>query len=307
MHESSRGIMQRDETSQQTPPAARAVRWRLRDAWLDLQVPQIMAICNVTPDSFSDGGEHYSVDLALQFADGAWQAGAAILDVGGESTRPGATPVTPATEIARVVPVIEAVRERLPSMRITVDTVKSAVARAAIAAGAHAVNDVSAGRLDPAMLGVVASAGAGMVLMHSRGDVHDMASYAHASYGDDAVGEMLAELLQRVVLARAAGVADDALVIDPGLGFSKTSAQSIEALRSIGRFASLGYPVLVGASRKRFIGELTGVKEPSRRVTGSVTAHVLAVQGGARIIRTHDVEATRHGLLVAGAVAAPGR
>lgn len=298
--------MARDETDHQTPPAAHAVRWRLRDAWLDLPMPQIMAICNVTPDSFSDGGEHYSVDLALRFAEAAWQSGATILDVGGESTRPGATLVAPDTEIARVVPVIEAVRERLPAMLVTVDTVKSAVARAALAAGAHAVNDVSAGRLDPAIFGVVAAAGAGIVLMHSRGDVHDMASYAHASYGADAVGEMIAELMERVRLARAAGVTDDAIVIDPGLGFSKTSAQSIAALRSIGRFAALGHPVLAGASRKRFIGELTGVKEPSRRVTGSVTAHVLAVLGGARIVRTHDVEATRHGLLVAGAVGLPG-
>ncbi len=306
MNSSSRDSVWRDETDHQTPPAARAARWRLRDAWLDLQVPQIMAICNVTPDSFSDGGKHCSVDLALRFAQAAWQAGAAILDVGGESTRPGATPVAPGTELARVVPVIEAVRERLPAMLITVDTVKSAVARAAIAVGAHAVNDVSAGRLDPAMFDVVASTGAGMVLMHSRGDVHDMASHTHANYGDDAVGEMMAELMQRAALARAAGVADNAIIIDPGLGFSKTSAQSIEALRSIGRFVSLGYPVLAGASRKRFIGELTGETEPSRRVTGSVTAHVLAVQGGARIVRTHDVEATRHGLLVAAAIGETG-
>ena len=307
MNSSSRDSVWRDETDHQTPPAARAARWRLRDAWLYLQTPQIMAVCNVTPDSFSDGGEHCSVDLALQFAEAAWQAGATILDVGGESTRPGATPVAPDTEIARVVPVIEAVRAQVPAMLISVDTVKSTVARAAIEAGAHAVNDVSAGRLDPAIFGVVASTGAGLVLMHSRGSVHDMASYAHASYGADAVGEMIAELLQRVSLARAAGVADDTIVLDPGLGFSKTSAQSVEALRSIGRFVSLGHPVLVGASRKRFIGELTGVTEPSRRVTGSVTAHVLAVQGGARIVRTHDVEATRHGLSVAGALGWPGR
>lgn len=264
-----------------------------------------MAICNVTPDSFSDGGDHDSVDAALEFAVAAWHAGAVMLDVGGESTRPGASRVTRDVELARVVPVIEAVRARLPEMLISVDTVKSAVAREAIAAGAHAVNDVSGGRLDPSMFGVVAAAGAGIVLMHSRGDVPDMASYRHARYGDDAVGEMTAELLERVALARAAGVGDDAIVIDPGLGFSKTSAQSIEALRSIGRFASLGYPVLVGASRKRFIGELTGVTEPSHRVVGSVAAHLLAVLGGARIVRTHDVEATRQGLSVVDAVCLP--
>ena len=261
-----------------------------------------MAICNVTPDSFSDGGEHYSVDIALQFARHAWQAGATILDVGGESTRPGATPVAQDTEIRRVMPVIDAVRAQLPAMLITVDTVKSAVARAALDAGAHAVNDVSGGRLDPEMFGVVAAAGAGLVLMHSRGDVHDMASYAHADYGVDAVGVMIAELLQQVSHARAAGVPADALVIDPGLGFSKTSAQSIEALRSIGRFAALGYPVLAGASRKRFIGELTGVKEPSRRMVGSAVAHAFAVHCGAQIIRTHDVAATRESLAIANAV-----
>lgn len=258
-----------------------------------------MAICNVTPDSFSDGGEHYSVELAVRFAEQAWRDGASILDVGGESTRPGAIPVPLDKELARVIPVVEAVRARLPAMLISIDTVKSGVASAAIDAGAHIVNDVSGGRLDPAMIDVVARTGAGIVLMHSRGDVSDMASYQHAHYGPDVMQDVIDALRERVTAALAAGVPGDCIVIDPGLGFSKTSAQSITLLGELGRLQSLGYPVLVGASRKRFVGELTGVLEPSQRAIGSAVAHALAVERGARIVRTHDVAATVQGMAVA--------
>ena len=288
--------------SAQTPPAASAVRWRLRGDTLDLGTPQIMAICNVTPDSFSDGGEHDSVALALQFAEQSQRAGATILDVGGESTRPGATPVGLTQELARVIPVIAAVRERVPTLLVSVDTVKSEVARAALEAGAHIVNDVSAGRLDPAMFAVAARYDAGLVLMHSRGGVADMATYAAAEYAEPPIETVLVELAERVELACAAGVARECLVVDPGLGFSKTPAQSLAVLRDLERLGALGLPVLAGASRKRFIGELTGVTEPSRRMVGSVVAHVLAVQRGARIVRTHDVAATRDGLAVAWAM-----
>jgi len=288
--------------SAQTPPAASAVRWRLRGDTLDLGTPQIMAICNVTPDSFSDGGEHDSVALALQFAEQAQRAGATILDVGGESTRPGATPVGLTQELARVIPVIAAVRERVPTLLVSVDTVKSEVARAALEAGAHIVNDVSAGRLDPAMFAVAARYDAGLVLMHSRGGVADMATYAAAEYAEPPIETVLVELAERVELACAAGVARECLVVDPGLGFSKTPAQSLAVLRDLERLGALGLPMLAGASRKRFIGELTGVTEPSRRMVGSVVAHVLAVQRGARIVRTHDVAATRDGLAVAWAM-----
>ncbi len=265
---------------------------------LDLQRPRIMATCNVTPDSFSDGGEHYSMALACEFAEDALRAGATILDVGGESTRPGATPVPADTELARVLPVIEAVRDRFPELLITIDTVKSQVARAAIVAGAHAVNDVSGGRLDPAMFAVVAELGAGMVLMHSRGGVAEMASLAHALYDGDVVSVVCEELALQARVAERAGIAPEALVLDPGIGFSKTSAQSVALLRAIPRVAALGFPVLVGASRKRVIGELTGVQEPSRRVLGSAVAHAWASAHGARIIRTHDVAATREALAV---------
>ena len=270
---------------------------------LDLHRPRIMAICNVTPDSFSDGGEHYSVALACEFAAAAMSAGATILDVGGESTRPGATPVPAATELARVLPVIEAVRERLPDLLVTVDTVKSAVARAALEAGAHAVNDVSGGRLDPEMFDVVAELQAGMVLMHSRGGVADMASLAHADYGADVVSAVCDELDVQAHAARQAGIDAEGLVLDPGIGFSKTSAHSLAVLRAIPQLSTLGYPVLVGASRKRLIGELTGVQQPSRRVVGSAVAHAWAVAHGARIVRTHDVAATRDALSVVMALA----
>ena len=291
-----------DDAVTQTPPAAFAARWRLRSATLDLQAPRIMAILNVTPDSFSDGGEHDSVESALRFAESAVADGADILDIGGESTRPGASPVTIATELARVLPVVEAVRERLPQVLMSIDTVKSEVARAALEAGAHAINDVSGGRLDPAMFSVAAEYGAGVVLMHSRGTVAEMASYAHANYGDDVVGTVCAELLQQVSRARDAGVAADAIVLDPGIGFSKTTAQSIALLSAIPRLAALGYPLLVGASRKRVIGELTGVSEPSQRVVGSAVAHAFAVARGARIVRVHDVSATRQALAVGQAL-----
>ena len=277
-------------------------RWRLRGVTLNLAVPHIMAICNVTPDSFSDGGEHYSVSLALQFAEAAWRDGATILDVGGESTRPGATPVPADRELARVLPVIEAVRDRLPEMLVTVDTVKAVVAEAAFAAGAHAVNDVSGGRLDAAMFNVVARFGAGMVIMHSRGSVSDMASLVHATYLDGVVATVSAELMAQVALARAAGIASDALVIDPGIGFAKTSAHSLALLRALPQLTALGLPLLVGASRKRLIGELTGVTEPSQRVIGSALVHAMAAIAGARIIRTHDVGPTREALAIATAL-----
>lgn len=261
-----------------------------------------MAICNVTPDSFSDGGVHDTLERALQFAAAAWRDGATIFDIGGESTRPGATSVSADQELMRVIPVIEAVRERVPGLILTIDTVKSDVARAALRAGAHAVNDVSGGRLDAAMFDVVVEHGAGIVIMHSRGGVPDMASLAHATYDTDVVAQVCDELTARVDQARAAGLTDDAMVLDPGIGFSKTSAQSLALLRDLSHVVSLGFPVLVGASRKRLIGEMTGVAKPADRVIGSAVVHAYAVHCGARMIRTHDVAATREAVAVAVAL-----
>ncbi|MCC7053139.1 MAG: dihydropteroate synthase [Gemmatimonadaceae bacterium] len=291
-----------DGASTRTPPAAPAARWRLRDTVLDLSTPQIMAICNVTPDSFSDGGERYSVALAVEYAASALRDGATIIDIGGESTRPGARAVPLATELDRVLPVLEAVREHCPALLVSVDTTKAAVARAALAAGAHIINDVSAGRLDPQLFPLAAETGAGLVLMHSRGAVSEMATYVHAAYGHDPVPAVLSELGAQVALARAAGVTSDAIVLDPGLGFAKTPEHSLALLRGLARLGAVGYPLLVGASRKRFIGLATGVAEARRRVIGSVVAHVLAVQAGARIVRTHDVAATREALAMLTAV-----
>jgi len=291
-----------DEAAPLTPPVATARRWRLRGVTLDLASPQIMAICNVTPDSFSDGGQHESVAMALQFAEQARRDGATIFDVGGESTRPGATPVAAGRELARVIPVVEEVCSRFPDLIVTIDTVKADVARAALRAGAHAVNDVSGGRLDAAMFDVVTEHGAGMVVMHSRGGVPDMASLAHAEYDDDVVAQVCGELLTQVTRARLSGLTDDAIVLDPGIGFAKTSAHSLALLRGLARVVSLGFPVLVGASRKRLVGELTGVVDPAQRVVGSAVVHAIAAQRGAAIIRTHDVRATREALAVAVAL-----
>jgi dihydropteroate synthase len=286
----------------QTPPAATAARWRLRDRVLELDEPKIMAICNTTPDSFSDGGLHLAVDDALRFAERALRDGAVILDIGGESTRPGATPVIVGDELARVLPVVRAVRDRLPELLISIDTVKSAVAAAALDQGAHIINDVSGGRLDGAMYSVVARADAGMVLMHSRGNVSDMASYAHTQYSNDVMGDVCSELLHRRMLALSEGVRPDALVFDPGVGFSKTTEQTRVVLKELSRLVSLGCPVMVGASRKRFIGEITGIAEPRERAMGGAVVHALAVAHGARLIRTHDVAITRDALAVAHAI-----
>jgi dihydropteroate synthase len=198
--------------------------------------------------------------------------------------------------------VVAAIVARFPALLVSVDTVKAEVAAAALAAGAHVVNDVSGFRLDPGLGAICAREGAGVVLMHSRGSVSEMGTYVHASYGDDVSGEVTAELGDCVDRARAAGVPDAALVLDPGLGFAKRSEHSLRVLAELPRVAALGFPVLVGASRKRFVGELTGVEHPADRVHGTVGASVAALMRGARLFRVHDVRAHREALEVAWAV-----
>jgi dihydropteroate synthase len=235
------------------------------------------------------------------------EEGADVLDVGGESTRPqGAAPVDVGEELGRVLPVVRALHERLPHVPISVDTVKSRVAAAVLDAGAEIINDVSAFRLDPAGAEVCARAGAGVILMHSRGTVSDMATYQHASYGADVAGEVLIELLESTRLAEAAGVERSRIALDPGVGFAKRSEHSLAVLAAIPRFASLGYPVVVGASRKRFIGELTGVSNPAERVEGTTGANLMALALGARIFRVHDVRAARRALDVGWAILQSG-
>ena len=277
--------------------------WTIRGRDLSLARPVVMGIVNVTPDSFSDGGRFLSPGAALAHAAKLVAEGADILDVGGESTRPqGAQPVSTDEELRRVLPIIRTLAAERPDVLISVDTVKAAVAEAAIAAGAHIVNDVSGLRLDAEMAPLCAAAGVGVVVMHSRGGVSDMATFAHAEYGPSFLDEMLDELASRVRAVERAGVRPGAIAVDPGIGFSKRAEHSLRALACLERLAAWGFPVVVGASRKRFIGEVVGEANPSRRVFGSVGAAVAAYDRGAHVLRVHDVAATRHALDVVAAI-----
>jgi dihydropteroate synthase len=209
-------------------------------------------------------------------------------------------------ELRRVLPVIRTIRERFPDAVLSIDTVKSETARAALREGASIVNDVSGFRLDSAMAGVCADAGAGVVLMHSRGDIETMATYAQADYSGDPMTALLSELRARVDVALAAGLERSQIAVDPGIGFSKRAAHSLRALGALARLVEWGHPVLVGASRKRFIGEITGVSDASQRVFGSVGAALAAYERGAHLFRVHDVAATRQALDVAAAVRGAG-
>ena len=283
------------------------------------QRPNIFGILNVTPDSFSDGGNFFSAETAIVQADRMISEGADAIDVGGESTRPGAQPVTVREELKRVLPVIRAIRSRWSSIAISIDTVKAEVARAALAEGASIVNDVSGMSLDPEMPRVCAEAGCSVVLMHSRGSVADMASYDKADYGSDPVGEILTELEESVATAQRAGIHPGRIALDPGIGFSKRTEHSLAALVELPRIVALGYPVFVGASRKRVIAELirytSGVPVASTGATlaqqvvsnddrdmATVGVNVVAFFAGARIFRVHRVRANRLALDTAWAL-----
>ena len=285
-------------------PAEPAPAWDTARGPVALDRPVLMGILNVTPDSFSDGGRYTGLDAALARAEALLEEGAAIVDVGGESTRPDRSETVPAeVELARVLPVVEALARRHPTLVITVDTVKSGVARAALEAGAAAINDVSALRLDPAMAPTVAAARAGLVLMHSRGDLLEIASYAHATY-TDVVGEVVDELRTAIALAGAAGVATRAIVVDPGFGFSKTVEQNVLLFDQLEALHALGRPILVGPSRKRFLGAVTGQPVEARdRATAAACA--LAWERGARLFRVHDVAAARDALTFASGLGGP--
>ena len=281
--------------------------WHHATGALALDRPRIVGIVNVTPDSFSDGGRLRTVDDVRRHVERLVADGADVIDIGGESTRPqGATPVDPEEELRRVIPAIGAIVADFPEIPISVDTVKARVAGHALAAGASIVNDVSAFRLDAEMAAACARAKAGVVLMHSRGDVADMATFAHAVYGSDAVGDVVAELGAAVQCAVDAGVERQRIVVDPGIGFSKRGAHSLAMLAQMSRFTALGNPVLVGVSRKRFIGEITKGASPSDRDAGTVGANVVALERGARLFRVHDVRASRDALDVAWAIMQSG-
>jgi dihydropteroate synthase len=276
--------------------------WLTARGALTLDVPRIMGIVNVTPDSFHDGGRHLDVEAAVAHAMTLLDAGADLLDIGGESTRPGAAPVSVQEELRRVQPVLERLRASRPDALLSIDTVKSDVAAMALAEGAAVVNDVSGGRLDARMAEVAAHYGAGLVLMHSRGSVAEMASYDNAVYGSDPVGDVVAELGRQAAQARDAGVAPAHIVLDPGLGFSKRTEHSVAVIAQLERILALGYPVLLGPSRKRFAGELAGGLPPAQRLEGTIAACVAGLLRGARIFRVHDVAPVRRALCVAEAI-----
>lgn len=278
--------------------------WRTASRSIDLDRPVIVGIMNITPDSFSDGGQLPSIEAALARAEELLAGGASVLDVGGESTRPGRpAPVPAEQEIARVVPVVAALRDRWPEVPVSVDTVKADTARAALKAGAAVINDVGGLRLDPGMGRVVADAGAGLVLMHSRGGLAAMASTDAAEYGGDVVGGVLAELREAIDRATGAGVGIDQIVVDPGFGFSKTVEQNILLADQLAALRALGRPMFVGPSRKRFLGAITGREVADRdRATAALCA--LAYARGARLFRVHSPAAVRDALAVAHALGA---
>jgi len=267
---------------------------------LPLDVPVVMGILNVTPDSFSDGGLHFDRAAAITAGLRMATEGAAIIDVGGESTRPGAAPVDAQQEIDRVVPVIEALASRVDVL-LSVDTSKPAVITAALRAGAHMVNDIRALRM-PGALDAAAAEDAGVCVMHMQGEPATMQVAPHYQ---DVVAEVHAFLAERVAACKAAGIAQDSICVDPGIGFGKTYEHNLTLLRNQRSFTDLGCPVLIGVSRKSLIGIMTG-RAASERVVGSAVAAAFAVAAGAAIIRAHDVPATVDAVRVALALRASG-
>ncbi len=263
--------------------------------------PLVMGILNTTPDSFSDGGDLVESGAACARALKLIAAGADVIDVGPESTRPGAVPVSTDDQIARAVPVIKAIRAADAEIPISIDTRLAPVAEAALAAGADMVNDVSALRDDPAMVGVVASAGVPVVLMHRKGTSVDMQRGGGPRY-DDVVGEIAGFLRERRSFAVGKGVDPARIIFDPGIGFGKRIEHNLLILQRLGQLVGLGQPVLVGASRKAFIGHVLDIAEPKRRVCGSVACVVLAAMAGAAIVRVHDVEASVEAIRMCRAV-----
>lgn len=265
---------------------------------LRLDRPRVMGIVNVTPDSFSDGGEHATIEAAVAHGLRLAAEGADILDIGGESTRPGAADVSVEDELARVVPVIGQLVEQT-GLPVSIDTSKPAVMRAAVAAGAGMINDVYALRREGA-LAAAAELAVPVVLMHMQGEPRSMQQAPHY---DDVVAEVHRFLAERIFVAEMAGIDKRRIVVDPGFGFGKDRGHNLTLLAQLERFTGLGVPLLAGLSRKRTIGELTGRDEPRERIHGSVAAHLVAAQRGALLLRVHDVAATVDALKVWQAVA----
>jgi dihydropteroate synthase len=275
--------------------------WRTSKREFDfVERPLVMGILNITPDSFSDGGEYLSVDNALRRAHAMIDEGADIIDIGGESTRPGGKPVDADEEIERTFPVITAISKRFDTS-ISIDTTKSAVARVAIEAGAEIINDISGLRFDEQIAKVATESKAGLVLMHSRGTFESM----HAQPPVDAIlSEVKMDFQRSIGVSKAHGVRDDQIALDVGLGFGKTLNQNLELLAKLDKIIAefQAYPMLVGSSRKSFIGKLLGGVETSERLSGSLASVAIAVLNGATIVRVHDVKETVDAVRIATAI-----
>jgi dihydropteroate synthase len=263
-----------------------------------MDAPVVMGVVNVTPDSFSDGGRYLDPDAAVRHGQALMAEGAGILDVGGESTRPGAAPVSEQEELRRVLGVVE---QLAAGARVSIDTTKAAVASAAVRAGATLVNDVSAFRFDPDLAGVVADAGADCCLMHMLGEPRTMQDDPRY---DDVVAEVKSFLEERLAFAVAEGVAEERVWLDPGIGFGKTPAHNLELLARLDEIVALGRPVVVGTSRKSFLGSLAGGRDPDRRLPGTIATNVMALERGAAVFRVHDVAPVVDALAVASATVA---
>jgi len=260
--------------------------------------PLIMGILNVTPDSFSDGGKYANVVTAVEQARSMLAQGVDIIDIGGESTRPNAEPVSTAEQIQRVVPVIEAIRQ-FSAVLISIDTMSSEVAMAALTAGANLINDVSAGLNDPAILTVAATQNAPIILMHSQGTPKTMQDNPHY---DNVVQEVIDALQQRINAALSAGIQRENIILDVGIGFGKRKQDNLDLLAHLADFVALGFPVLLGTSRKRFMGTICDVSEPSELVTATAVTTALGVMAGVQLFRVHDVKENRHAVDVAWAI-----
>ena len=272
---------------------------------LPVALPSIMGILNVTPDSFSDGGLFFAAEAATTHALEMVRQGASIVDVGGESTRPGAEPLPLEEELRRVIPVIEAIADplRAAGAVISIDTYKAAVARRAVAAGATMINDISALRFDPEMAAVAAESGHTICLMHMQGEPRTMQERPHY---DNVVDEVRAFLEGRLAFAVGAGVREEQIVLDPGIGFGKTARHNLLLLRYLHRLTELGRPILLGTSRKRFLGVVLKSEVPTDRVVGTVASTVIGFLQGAAIFRVHDVGANADALTVTRAIATAG-
>jgi dihydropteroate synthase len=251
--------------------------------------PVIMGILNVTPDSFFDGGNFYSRERAIDHALEMAEAGADIIDVGGESTRPGSEPTSLEEELDRVLPVIEGIRKR-SSIPLSIDTYKAAVARAAVASGVDLVNDISSLSFDEGMAGIVAASGVPVVMQHIKGTPRDMQK--NPSY-QDVTGEIKEFFIERIAYARACGIDEDDIIIDPGIGFGKRFQDNLTIIRELGRLKELGRPLLIGTSMKSFIGRIMGTDVPAERAEGTLASVAISLWNGADMVRVHDVARTR--------------